>query len=133
MKISDLVNKVEPFRFEYDGFVLEGEYWKYKTTTPTYAKQATASLPKVPEKGTEEEIAIAREVYIKALERVGSQSLADTIKSWNAKGDEGELLPITIETFEQLPQPFIDTFLGFLRELRMATAEKKESTTSPSG
>lgn len=133
MKISDLVNKVEPFRFEYDGFVLEGEYWKYKTTTPTYAKQALDSVPKVLDKGTDEEIAAARDAHIKGLERVGAQSLADTIKSWNAGDSDGKPLPITIETFEQLPQPFIDTFLDFLGELRVASAEKKESTTSPSG
>jgi len=132
MKINDLVNKVEPFRFEYDGFVLEGEYFKYRTTTPSYAKEALAAIPKVPDGGTDEEKAAATKARGEALERVSAKSLTDTIKSWNAEDDDGNPVPISIEVFEQLPELFITAFLAFLTSLREG-AEKKESTTSPSG
>src|SRR5690348_18252559 len=102
MRISDLVNKVAPFRFEYDGFVLEGEFYKYKTTTPSYAKAALESVPKVSEEGTKEEQEAAQEARSKAMEKLGAKTLADTIKSWNAEDENGPLPP-SIEVFESLP------------------------------
>lgn len=132
MKISDLVNKVEPFKFEYDGFVLEGEFYKFRTTTPKYAKDAMASVPEIPPGLSGEELAIAEKKREDAFARLGAKSLSDTIKSWNAEDDEGNALPATVEVFEQLPQPFTNAFLDFLGVLREGE-EKKESAPSASG
>lgn len=126
MKISDLVNKVEAFRFEYDGFVLEGEWYKYKTTTPRYAKEATKLLPEIPEDGTEEEQKAAQKKRNEVLEKLGHQAFADTIKSWNATNGNGEPVPPTPEVFEELPEPFVDKFFSFLKGLR----EGAENPTS---
>lgn len=124
MKIADLVNKVDTFRFEYDGFVLEGEYYKYKTTTPNYAKEGLTNLPEVPEEGTDEEKKAAQLKRDEALSKFYDKTLADTIKSWNATDEGGNPVPPSIETFSQLPMPFTTAFAGFLRELR-------ENPTSP--
>lgn len=104
MKISDLVNKVEPFRFEYDGFILEGEFWKYRTTTPTYQRQ----LKKLTDEAETDD----------ARERVGYKWLSDAIKSWNALGENDQPLPPTSETFDSLPTPFIIEFGTYLAGLR---------------
>lgn len=131
MKISTLVDKVEHFRFEFDGEVLEGEYYKYRTTTPNYYKQAHGSVPDIPEDGTEEEKATAREARNKALEAVGHKAIADTIKSWNAEDDQGNPLPVSAELFDQLPAPFTEKFLEKIRELR-GEVQNPTSPSSPS-
>lgn len=118
MRISDLVNKVDTFRFEYDGFVLEGEYWKYRTTTPDYAKKGLAAIPEVPETGTDEEIRAAQKLRREALDTFYNQALADTVKSWNALDDDNNPVPPTLETFNSLPEPFTNAFAGFLKGLR---------------
>lgn len=117
MKISELVNKVEPFTFEYGGFTLTGEYYKFKTTTPAYAKAATEALPKVPEKGTEEEIAKAEKEREEAIGKMNAKIIADTIKSWNAE-DDGGPVPPTLEVIEKLPLPFTQKFLEYIADLR---------------
>lgn len=124
MKVSDLVNRVEPFEFEFDGEVLKGTYYKYRTTTPSYAKQAEAAIPPMLEEGTEEEKLARIEERTAALEATGYKALADTIKTWNAEDDEGNPLPITPETFDRLPNPFTEKFLAFLQELRAGNPTK---------
>ena len=124
-KISDLVNKVDKFRFEYDGFVLEGEYYKYRTTTPNYAKQGLAKVPEVPEEGTEDEKKAAEEKRLVALTQFYDQALADTVKTWNAIDDDGNPVAPSLETFNSLPDVFTRAFTEHLRELR-------ENPTSPS-
>lgn len=134
MRISDLVNKVETFRFEYDVFVLEGEWYKYRTTTPSYAKKSLEGLPEIPEGGTEEEQQAAEKARDKALADVGFQALADTIKSWNAEDDDGNALPPSREVFEQLPNTFTNKFLEFLGTLRdgASPANGSGNPTQPS-
>ena len=133
MRISDLVNKVEPFRFEYDGFVLEGEFYKYRTTTPSYAKTALAELPEIPENASNGEREAAQKARQEASERLGARALADTIKSWNAEDDDGNALAPSMETFEKLPEPFTRMFLKFLASRREGSEEeKKASPPSPS-
>lgn len=131
-KISSLVNKVEPFRLEYDGFVLEGEWWKYKTTTPNYAKEFLESLPPIPETGTEEEKKKVEDERNKALNDFSAQVLTDTVQSWNAVDDDDQPLPISVETFNRLPQPFTEFFMAYLKDLREGAATEKKSQTSPS-
>lgn len=131
MRISDLVNKVEPFEFNYDGFQLTGEYYKFKTTTPAYAKASMESLPQIPENGTEEEIALAEKEREEAIGKMNAKIIADTIKSWNAEDENGPVPP-SLEIIEKLPLPFTQKFLAFIADLREGS-EKKELTPSPSG
>lgn len=131
-RINDLVNKLVPFRLEYDGFVLEGQWWKYRTTTPAYAKKFLESLPQVPEEGTDDEKQKAQQARSKALEEQSAQVLADTIESWNAVDEDDQPLPINAETFNQLPEPFIEFFASYFKGLREETAAEKKSQPSPS-
>lgn len=124
-KISDLVNKVDKFRFEYDGFVLEGEYWKYRTNTPNYVKEGTASIPEPLEEGTDEEKKKAREARNKALQDFYGKTLSDTIKSWNAVDDSEQPIPPSADTFAALPLVFTEAFMTYIASLR-------ENPTSPS-
>ncbi len=118
MKISDLVNKIEDFRFEFDGEVLEGKYHKYKTTTPQYLKALVEAIPAVLESGTDEEKAAADEARGNAATEASRKLLVDTIVSWNAEDEDGNALPIALETFLQLPNLFTEKFGKFFTELR---------------
>lgn len=118
MKISDLVNKIEDFRFEFDGEVLEGKYRKYKTTTPQYLKALSESIPDVLEDGSDEEKTNAEVVRNAAATKASMKMMADTIISWNAEDDAGNALPIALDTFEQLPSLFTEKFLEFFKILR---------------
>lgn len=131
-KIADLVNKLEPFRLEYDEFVLEGRWWKYKTTTPSYAKRLLDSLPQIPESGTDEERQAAEKARNEAVGDQAARILTDTIESWNAVDEQDQPLAISVDTFNQMPEPFIEYFMGFFKNLRDAAGSEKKSQTSPS-
>lgn len=118
MRISDLVNKVEDFRFEFDGEVLEGKYHKYKTTTPQYLKALSETIPPLPESGTDEEKAAATEVRNAAALKASMKMIADTIVSWNALDEQEQPIAPSLELFEQLPNLFTEKFLKFFNELR---------------
>lgn len=130
MKLSDLVDKVEPFRFEYDGFVLEGEYQRYKTSTPNYVKSLLKTLPELSEDGTAAEKAAAVKARDEADLKAGLQVLADTIKSWNAVDDSGSPVPISIETFEALPISFTQALILYFRNLREGNPTSPNSPSS---
>ncbi len=125
MKINDLVNKVESFRFEFDGEVLEGTYYKYKTTTPSYAKIASESIPAELEDGTDQEKKANQEARDVARAKIGAQMFVDTIISWNAEDAQGNPILPSVEIFEQLPSAFTEKFMDFFAELR------KGNPTSP--
>lgn len=129
MRISDLVNKVEPFKFEYDGFTLEGEWYKYKTATPKYAKELLAGIPEIPDGATEQERLKLLGERIEILTETANRGLADMIKSWNATDDNGEPVPLSAAVFESLPAPFTQALTGYFKERR---EEKKESAPSQS-
>lgn len=118
MKVSELVNRVEPFKFEFDGLVLEGTYYKYRTTVPSYGRELEKSIPELLEEGTDEEKQARIKQREDALEAAGFRAIADTIKTWNAEDDDGNPLMVTAEVFNSLPDPFTTKFLAFLRELR---------------
>lgn len=131
MKISALVDKVEPFRFEFDGEVVEGEYYKYKTTTPNYAKGVMAQIPEEPNgDGTKQERNAAKQTRVEALNRVGARVLTDTIKSWDAEDSDGNPLPPSYELFNELPAPFTEKLIAFFEELR--NPKVNPPTASPS-
>lgn len=131
MKISALVDKVEPFRFEFDGEVVEGEYYKYRTTTPKYAKAILAQLPVEPNgNGTKQEQAAAKLAHGEEVSRVGARVLTDTIKSWDAEDSDGNPLPPSYELFNQLPALFTEKLMTFFEELR--NPKVNPPTASPS-
>lgn len=128
MKISALVDRVEDFEFHFDGEVLKGQYWKYRTTTHRWAKEVMGSLPEVLTEGTPTEITASEKARNEASEKIAARIVADTIKSWNAEDDEGNPLPPSIEVMEQLPQRFVDLLVDHFKELR----EPKENPPAPS-
>lgn len=119
MKISDLVNKVEPFCFEFDGEKLSGTYYKYKTSTPNYLKALGETIPDEVTEGTDEEKKTAAEARTKASLNAGLSLVGDMIATWDAEGDDGPLpLPLTMETLESWPNPFTEAFMDFFKKLR---------------
>jgi hypothetical protein len=131
MKISDLVNKVEDFEFDFDGIKLTGRYFKYKTTTPSYAKKMEDGLPEIPENGTEAEQITAIGARSKALKAAIHQGLADTIESWNAEDDDGNPVAPVAEIFASLPEPFTRALAERFKQLRDLSANPT-SPDSPS-
>lgn len=127
-KINDLVEKVEPFSFPFDGMVLEGKYFKYKTTTPNYAKESLASIPDELTEGTEEEKAANRKARNEAMMTRGLKIITDTIIEWNAEDGEGNPVRPSIELFSQLPDLFTEKFMNFFQDLREPKEEKKAET-----
>lgn len=127
-KISALVEQSDSFSFQYGEFELAGRYYKYKTRTPNYAKAALASLPEKLTEGTEEEKAANEKIRDGQAELLGWKWFTDTIIEWNAVDDNDQPVPISRETFDSLPMPFINAFQGFLDEL---INPKKEGTDSP--
>lgn len=131
LKISDLVNKVEAFRFEYDGFVLEGEWFKYKTTSPSYAKKLEEGVPEIAEDLSETERLKASKERFSALEKKLFQALAESIKSWNVVDEHGEPLQPSADLFEQLPEPFTSAFAGFFKKRREAERDPDKNPPLP--
>ncbi|HUS09227.1 MAG TPA: hypothetical protein VMZ30_02085 [Pyrinomonadaceae bacterium] len=152
MKLSNLVNKVAPFKFEYAGEALEGEFYLFKTTTPQYLKGLTRLTDECEEKvsGIEEQIKALqssddpqsgpklaelqrqKEVAEEEQERAGYKWLVEAIKSWNAVGDSDEALPVSQEVFNQLPTPFLLAFGKFLAGLRDGNFTNGASSSSGS-
>lgn len=138
-KISALVEKSDSFSFPFDGEELTGRYYKYKTRTVNYAKAAIDAvpggadeLPDLPLSASAEEIE-ARAQLLKArntaLRAMRWKWFADTIIDWNALTETDEPLPITEETFNALPVPFVDQF----EELLNGLIDPKKSPKSNSG
>jgi hypothetical protein len=100
MDLAALVNREVPFEFEFDGFVLKGDYYKYKIS-PQYLQ----TLRKMGEDGT-------------APDDIGYRIIADSIKSWDMdKG--GEEFPPTVENIKELPVLYLFALgkhLGALRD-----------------
>lgn len=131
MKISALVEKRSPFEFVFDGETIKGEFYKYKTTTPKYAREARAAIPPTAE-GADTETRIANlEAQLDSVDRATAQAMADTIVSWDAVGDDGEVVPITVELFESLPRPFTEALGQHFNDLRYP--KKNPPTASPNG
>jgi len=118
MKISDLVNRVEPFCFDFDGLKLEGTYYKYRTTVPTYLESLGQSVPNKLDTGTDEELKANADAIETAKAEIGFRLLADTIITWDVEDEEGNPLPFSMETFKCLPDLFSQKFVTFIRELR---------------
>jgi hypothetical protein len=118
MKIADLVNKTEPFEFTFDGFVLKGEWFKYKTTTFAYGRKVQQELPDISEESLTGLSASEIKDRIVKLQSLSSRTLADTIKSWNAEDDDGNPVLPTWEVFEGLPEPFVKALALKFKELR---------------
>lgn len=129
-KISSLVEKTDSFTFVYDEFELTGRYYKYKTSTPNYSAAAIASVPEEVTEGTDAEKKTADNLRTKAVVDYGMRWFADTIYEWNAIDDDGQPVPLTVETFKALPMPFLDALRDHFQEL--ITPKKVEPPNSGS-
>lgn len=147
MKLSDLVNQVAPFCFERAGFKLEGDFYINKTATPAYQKELArlsdernGALSEIderiaalkPDDPERERLQKKRDIAKEERDRVGYKWLADAVKTWNAQDDSEQLLPVTEETFNQLPIPFLMEFSKYLAGLRDGNFTNG-SSSSPSG
>ena len=145
-RIAAFVNRVEVFEFEYDGLKVSGEWYKYKTTTPRYkqerdrklqdAQDRLAALPDLL-KGIDDASAresrraelvqeIEAELNASALEY-----FADTIKHW--QDEDGNEIPITLEVFQEIPDPFIEALAKHFKKLRDEAVNPTKSANSQSG
>lgn len=133
MKISSLVDKVEPFEFHFDGEVLKGQYYKWKTQTPNYAKSLKAQLPDELLEGTAEELAANKKAREDMAEKLGEKMfLADTIVSWDMTEVEGgEIVPPSLEVLNSLPVEFTRALSKHFDELR--NPKPNPPTASPVG
>src|SRR6185369_7201427 len=91
--------------------------YKYRTTTPSYARNLLASVPDELEEGTDEEKAKAAEVRQKAMLDVGYKSIQDAIVEWDMTDGDGNPVMPSRELFDTLPNEFTSKFMDFLKEL----------------
>lgn len=146
-RILDLVNRIEPFEFDFDGLTLKGEWYKYRTNTPKYraAREmqvavAQAKMDALPTQfndiADEAEREAAKDKAFKELRNefavIAGTYFTDTIKSWNAVDDNGPI-PISIEVFEGLPEVFTEALAKHFRTLRDQVVNPTKPPNSPSG
>lgn len=145
-RILAFVNRVEPFTFELDGLKVSGEWYKYKTTTPQYKNERDKQLSELQERAEalpeklkaiedESEREVRRLEFDKELETdLNGYALAffiDTIKEW--KDEDGNEIPLTLEVFQQIPEPFTQALSKHFKELREQAVNPTKSPNSPSG
>jgi hypothetical protein len=130
-RVTEFINRVEPFEFEFDGFTVSGEWFKYKTTTPRYqlARQKkleaiTAELNAIPDKVQAIANADERQPERDRLEKECEEKLKqhafeyyeDTIKRW--RDADGKEILLTIDTFQDLPEQFTQALATYFRKQR---------------
>lgn len=145
-RILAFVNRVDPFEFEFDGLKVAGEWWKYKTTTPGYKADRDRKLAALQEradalpetvKGIEDEAERERErlrLNKELEEDLNAYALtffSDTIKRW--EDEDGNEIPLTLEVFQQIPEPFTQALSKHFKELREQAVNPTKLPNSPSG
>lgn len=130
--IGALRELVVPFEFSFEGGVLKGEWRKYGTTTPTYAREQRDAQNKRIEKFAEIERGLKatkdRKVQLKLIkdktaleeeyQRVEYSWLADAITKWNAT-DQGQPVPIEAMRLDGFPLPFMIALAQHLEDSRV--------------
>lgn len=112
MDLNGLVNRLEPFTFEYDGYTLNGRFYKYKVS-PQYL----ATLKKMEDEGTEPD-------------EIGWKIISDSIESWDMDV-EGQPFPPTVDNLKQVPVVYLIAFGKYLGELR--EGNPTNGASSPNG
>lgn len=85
--LNGLINRADLFEFEFDGYTLKGEWYKWRTTSPQYQRaraEKIAALPQVPADATTEQAEQILALIEKEIRAINAQVMADTIKSWDA-------------------------------------------------
>lgn len=120
MRISALVDRIDDFTFEFDGEVLTGKYYKWKTQTPNYAKALKAQIPDELLEGTAEELAANKKSREEMAEKLGEKMfLADTIVSWDMEDVEGgQPVAPSLEVLNALPVEFTRALSAHFDALR---------------
>ena len=112
MNLTELVNRLDDFEFEYDGYQLKGRYYKYKIS-PQYL----ATLKKMEEEGTEPD-------------EIGWKIISDSIESWDMDLGDGKPFPPTVENLKQVPVVYLIAFGKYLGELRDGNPTQTNSQSS---
>jgi hypothetical protein len=130
-----LTNLVVPFEFEFEGHKLKGRWYKYKTTTPMWARglreRQTQRLERYTEIENELRPAIeskdrraqARLIAEKTkldeeYQRASYLWLADAIVEWNAVDAAKTPIPIDVLRFDGFPLPFMVSLGQYLEDSR---------------
>jgi hypothetical protein len=131
--VDDLLDMIVPFEFPFEGSVLKGRWYKYKTTTPTYIRTVMGRVRELREsvmdltqriveaKNSDPEIpALLRErdELEDQLQRSPYDWMAVGIAEWNATGRDRELLPISKETLDTWPLLLLNKLNEFFSKER---------------
>lgn len=145
-RILAFVNRVEPFEFEFDGLKVSGEWWKYKTTTPGYKtdrekrlaelQERAEALPEILKTIPDETAREGQRLLLNKELEVDLNSYAltffsDTIKRW--EDEDGNEIPLTLEVFQQIPEPFTQALSKHFKELREQAVNPTKPPNSQSG
>lgn len=140
--VGALVNLIVPFEFPYEGSTLKGRWYKYKTTTPEYARQTQEQQNQRIEKylslenqiqATKDRRAQARllkekQALDEQYQRTNYAWLADAIVEWNAT-DKGQPIPVDVIRLDSFPLPFM---LALAEHLEASRHADKNPTSSDS-
>jgi len=102
--------------------------------TPKFIEQMRvlaqgANAAAKPKKKTEEEDGLAMLALASQNNTFMIETLSRVIVTWDLEGDEGQILPVTASTFENLPQVFLSELFQFVN----GVAAPKPQTAPTSG
>lgn len=139
--VDDLLNMIVPFEFPFEGSVLKGRWYKYRTTAPSYIQglmakirnyrdQVIALTQQVDQvKPSDPQFSVLmeqRDLLEDRLNRSPYDWMADAVVEWNAVGKDREPLTISTEVLDTFPLLFLEKLNGFL-----AAERRGENPTSP--
>jgi len=131
--VGAILDLAVPFEFPFEGQVLKGRWYKYKTTTREYIKarvtERNDQLTRYRDLQTQIETLADDDTRIvamtaeceqleEAVQRTNYSWLTDAIIEWNAVGRDQRLIPITAASFAEIPVPFLVALDQFLVDSR---------------
>lgn len=142
--IDAITDLIVPFEFPFEGSVLKGRWYKYKTTTPDWAATRSRRFQERLERFIEirEQLKTTKDTALilklskdKAqledeAQRAQYDWLADAIVEWNAVGKSGPV-PIESMRLKSFPVPFMVALGQHLEKDR--SGENPTSSDSQSG
>lgn len=141
--VDDLLNMIVPFEFSFEGSVLRGRWYKYKTNTPSYHRGLMARLrelrgeimdlsEKIRSPQTEEKdipaLVAKRDDIEDRLQRAQYNWMTDALVEWNAVGHDKQILTIAKETLDTFPVALLSKLNEFFEKERVG--ENPPSPTS---
>ncbi len=131
--VGTLLDLIVPFEYPFEGQILKGRWFKYKTSTRTYVKTKTAerqgqlnqwaALQKQiealePSDPAVDDLIAQCQQLDDAAQRTNVSWLSDALVEWNAVGRDQQIIPFTPAGLADLPIPFLVQFARFLVDSR---------------